>query len=705
MQLAFMIKDTSNDDAVEMILSMLVEMLWFFVGFVILRYGLLSRVVPQALATSISRSGFGFLLGQSFQQDSLTKAADKKAAADEIQPDKNCALKKRLVGNAMREGDVQNYMCLLRTASREGDLPKAFSLLNELESIRGDGLDVAVYNSVIDACVVKDEMAKALKITEKLEKSNVANAVSYNILVKGYCSKGDLHSAKATIQRMIRLGLSPDSASYNCIVGAFAQKGDVRSAWKILAEMKAQSISIDCYTASIMMTAAKKARDPRDAEQALALLDRPEISPCQDHVLFNTVLDACISCRNSTRLAQALHEYEGSSMNPSVHTYGLLIKAYSTLKRLPKCMETWSEMVDQRGLQPNVITFSCMLDALISAGSALEAVSLFRQWESKVPPNIIMYATVLKAFASIGDADGAMNLFRELKAKGNGVKMNSVAYTTLIDAHVKAGYMEAANELLVQMERDGCEPNTITYSILVKGACAHGDVAGALKLFGAMRARGLKADVVIFNTLLDGCIRHSHFQLAEQLLEDIPKYEIKPSNFTLSVIIKMWVQRQQIERAIEAVRTFASGIPLDARIGSSIVSACLNAGNVERAVEFVQEMKTWKTYKGPDANIYGLLITALVRHQRFRLAAFFAEEACKVLDPVKAAETLTICTDSRRGRVRGNKPRHGLLSDLFKGLTEEPRLMQDIGHSLIATMQNVGLEIPDDAIAFTKHDR
>merc|ERR1719343_529180 len=129
-----------------------------------------------------------------------------------------------------------------------------------------------------------------------------------------------------------------------------------------------------------------------------------------------------------------------------------------------------------------------------------------------------------------------------------------VAYTALIDAHARNGSMEQAMNLFQRMQQDGCQPNTITYSNLVKGYCMRGDLGEALSTFRKMLERGLFADTVIFNTMLDGCVRHGDFGLADQLLTDLPKYGVEPSNFTLSIVVKMWGKRKQIDKAFQAVR-------------------------------------------------------------------------------------------------------------------------------------------------------
>merc|ERR1712176_909157 len=93
----------------------------------------------------------------------------------------------------------------------------------------------------------------------------------------------------------------------------------------------------DSYVISTMMQAARKVQNPRDADHLLTILDRPDVQICEDEVVFNTVLDACICWRDRRRLLRTLEIYPHSKVQPTVRTFGLLIKACSVLKRTVRC--------------------------------------------------------------------------------------------------------------------------------------------------------------------------------------------------------------------------------------------------------------------------------------------------------------------------------------------------------------------------------
>jgi len=516
--------------------------------------------------------------------------------------------------------DIQNYMWLIRAAGKDGNVGRALELLREAEKAQVAGPDVALYNCVLDVYVTNGRMDDALAFFGAMKDRGTVNLVTYNTVMKGHCAKGDVDCARGVLAEMKQAGVAPDSASYNCLLGAAALgvgtvRGGDAACWEILDEMSEKGTPIDNYTVSIMMKVAKKAHSPQDAERALAVLDRAgRARVFDDEVLFNSVIDACIQRRDTQRLAKVLASFtEQSTMKPSVQTYGLLIKANSMVRQVNKCWELWTEMVEARSLLPNAITLSCMLDALICARRVDDALALFRAWQGRMPPNIVMYGTLIKGFAAARDADRAMEMYHEIRAQG--LQLNLLAYTSLIDAHARGGEMARASKLFQEMIDNACDPNVITFSTMVKGYCVEGDLENAFSMFSTMLSRGIIADTVLFNTLLDGCVRHSRFQLADHLLSEMEKYSVEPSHFTLSIVIKLWGKRRDLEKAFEACHVHArSGRScFDVQVVTSLISACFLNRAVDRAVSVLDEMPAWRGCPRPDATVFGALLGGLVR--------------------------------------------------------------------------------------------
>lgn len=553
------------------------------------------------------------------------------------------------------QGDTQSYSWLIRSAGQTGNVSRALELLQKLKSMSSDGPPPAsVYNSVLDACLSNGATQEADKLLQEMREHRLMTLVTYNTLMKGLCSNGQLAKARGLLEEMRSNGLCPDCASFNCLISAAVSSLNFADAWDILEEMENQGLSPDHYTLSILMKAARKAKRPIDANRAMALLDRSEVDIGSDDVLLNTVVDACIYRKDHRRLRRILESLDMSSLTPSVQSYGLLIKAHSCIKKPEKCWKLWNDML-ARHLRPNDVTLSCMMDSLVCDGKVEQAAQLLEQWESQLKPNTVVYSTLIKGFASQGDAEKAVEMYQEVKNRG--LQMNQVAFTALIDAHVRASKMEQAEDFLKQMQEDGIEPNTITYSALVKGYSRMGNLDRALKTFDDMLSRGLEADTVIFNTLLDGAIRASRFELCDQVLAEMSKHEVQESNFTLSIIIKMWGKRKCLGAAFKVARekTKTSSQRLDSQVCTCLISACLHNHAPERALEALHEMISWPNCDGPDASTYNMLMSGLLR-------CGWAKEAAAV------------ATESLQARF---SPSQEVLAQLFKSL-QKAGLQQEL---------------------------
>lgn len=583
--------------------------------------------------------------------------------------------------------DIQNYMSLIRAAGRDRDVDRAFTILKRLKE-SGVSADIAAYNCTLDACINANEVQRGRELVNEMQRLGKSDIITYNTLLKGYCNSGDIQGAKDLCLEMEKNGHPPNDVSYNCMINAAVSKGLFREAWTTIETMQSKGIAVDHYTISIMMKALKRAKDPRDVARALALLDNAGLDVCSDEVLLNTVLETCIRHREFRRLSDIVDAVSKSQVQPSAHTYGSLIKACSTLKRLDGCWTFWNSMAEQRALQPNDIVLGCMLDALVTNGHIDDAVSLFGKWKNKVEPNTVMYSTLIKGFANTRQAARALDLWREMKALK--LTMNTVAYNALIDSQARVGAIEGVSTLVASMEEDGCRPDAITYSTIVKGYCMKGDLDKALEVFRTMQNNNMAVDCIIYNTVLDGCTRHNRMDLADIVLADMDKYNIKASNFTLGILVKMYGRRKQLDKALEVLQVLPKkhGITPNAQVSTCLIGACLNCHDVDKAVEVFESLKA--SGEKADSKAYGALISGLVRHGQVEKAVSVVMEACADCKYLKHGEKL-IETDS--------------LEQLLRALTQKG-LMETLGVTMVERLRSVGMPISGSSLAvFTTQKR
>jgi pentatricopeptide repeat protein len=521
--------------------------------------------------------------------------------------------------------DIQNYMSLIRAAGRDKDVDRAFAVLEKLKT-SGVTVDIAAYNCVLDACVSAGEMKRAHTLMQEMQGISNLDIITYNTLLKGYCSKGDVRGAKELFLEMEKAGLPPNDVSYNCVINAAVSSGNFREAWNTISMMERNGVAVDHYTISIMMKALKKAKDPRDVAPALDLLDRSGVDVVSDEILLNTVLETCIRHRQMQRLDMIITKFINCSMRPSVHTYGSLIKACSTLKKLDKCHYFWHVMVDECAMEPNSIVLGCMLDALVCNEKVEEAVQLMSAWKSKIGPNTVMYSTIIKGFTTSRQASRALDMWREMKELG--LSFNNVVFNALIDSQARVGAMDEVSKLVEDMAVQGCKPDAITYSTIVKGYCVKGDLDKAFEVFRSMQKNGMAADSIVYNTIMDGCTRNERMDLADQVLEDMEKYNIKPSNFTLGIMMKMYGRRHQLDKAFQVMEDLPKrhGIEVNSQVRTCLMCACLSNYDLERAMKVFEDIKVQKG-AGSDGKAFSWLISGLVRLGHLERAMALVEEA------------------------------------------------------------------------------
>mmetsp|Transcript_43945 Transcript_43945/g.82118 ORF Transcript_43945/g.82118 Transcript_43945/m.82118 type:complete len:1032 (-) Transcript_43945:129-3224(-) len=530
--------------------------------------------------------------------------------------------------------DIQNYMSLIRAAGRDKDIERAFQVLQKLKESDVTP-DVAAYNCVLDVCVGAGDLRRGRELMTEMRALRKLDVITYNTLLKGLCGLGDIRAAKELLLEMESAGMPPNDVSYNCLINAAVSRGLWQEAWNTVDLMEGSGLQVDRYTLSIIMKALKKNRDTKHVARALALLDKSGLDPCSDEVLLNTVLETCIRHHEHRRIQTIIDSFYKSNLQPSVHTYGSLIKACGSLTRVDLCWGFWFKMVDDRAMEPNDIVLGCMLDALVCNERSEDAVSLFKMWQPKIPPNTIMYCTLIKGFANSRQAFRAMDIWREMREVK--MPMNTVVYNALIDSQARVGLMDEVSLLVQHMEPDGCSPDVITYSTIVKGYCYRGNLDQAFEVLRNMQHDQMANDSVIYNTLLDGCVRHNRMDLADKLLEDMKEFSVTPSNFTLGILVKMWGRRKRLDKAFKAFEEIPKkhGFKANAQAKTCLMCACLNNHDLIAAVKVFDEVRA--SEHGADWRTYGSLISGTMRHGQMEQAVALVQDAYGLNPKMKRA--------------------------------------------------------------------
>merc|ERR1719379_1919227 len=472
-----------------------------------------------------------------------------------------------------------------------------------------------IYNCLIDACVQCGDVRAALGYFEQMKQLNIVDTVSYNTMVKAYLSWNQAEQAQALLQEMSRRGLPPNKVTYNELLDARVTAKDRRGMWSVVEDMQASGVAPSPATCSILLKALTQHSLASDVSRTMEVLDM--MQEPMDEVLFASVVEACIRIRQLDQLWSRVQRYmtQGGMQALTAPTYGSMIKAYGQFGNVERVWALWREMSD-RGVAPTSITVGCTVDALVKNGQVEDAWSLVHELlgdETRQQyVNTVIYSTILKGFATSRQTGRVLAVHAEMRERG--VQCNTITYNTMINACAGCGNMDRVPALLEEMKLNHVEPDIITYSTIVKGYCLSGDVDRGFEVLKEMENDGkFVADEILYNSLLDGCAKQQRVEEALSLLENMRRHRVTPSNYTLSIAVKLFGRTRRLNQAFAVVEELCRehGLRANVQVYTCLAQACFQNRNVDRALEVHDKMVAEGCQ--PDQKFYSALARGCVQ--------------------------------------------------------------------------------------------
>lgn len=173
----------------------------------------------------------------------------------------------------------------------------------------------------------------------------------------------------------------------------------------------------------------------------------------------------------------------------------------------------------KRAYIPNVVTFTTLINGLISEDKIAEAVELFKKLirKGEIEPNVVTYGTIVNGLCKTGSTSTAIRLLQMMEE--GSCKLNTVVYSTIIDSLCKDRMPDDALNLLLEMNEKGIRPNVVTYNSLVHGLCNLGKQEEATRMLIEMLDSSIPLNVRTFNVLMDALAKEGMAKEAQGVLE------------------------------------------------------------------------------------------------------------------------------------------------------------------------------------------
>jgi len=249
-------------------------------------------------------------------------------------------------------------------------------------------------------------------------------------------------------------------------------------------------------------------------------------------------------------------------------------------------------------------------------------------------------------------------LYKEMSQRS--IEMSIVMYNTLIDACARVGRMDRVPSLLEDMKKSSIQANLITFSTMIKGHSQAGDVDGAFGVLDRMKQdTRLKPDEIMYNSLLDACAQRGLTSEGLRLLEEMQGNAVQPTNYTLSVVVKLMNRSRRVDQAFGLVREISQryGFQPNVHVYTNLIQACCSNRQLPRAMDTLERMI--QEGVNPESRAYAIIIRAsMLSNQAEQAVALLrgalglegahqivARKMCPNLDYAIVNETLNALVD------------------------------------------------------------
>nr|GEV45152.1 pentatricopeptide repeat-containing protein At1g52620 [Tanacetum cinerariifolium] len=414
----------------------------------------------------------------------------------------------------------------------------------------------------------------------------IPNVVFYNILIDGYCKKGDVKKAFLLFKELKLKGFLPAVETYGAMINGFCKDGNFGIVERLMNEMKSRGLVINVK-------------------------------------VYNSIIDA--QCRHSckTKAVEMFRKMIEIGCEPDIITYNILI--YDSCRHgKVKEAEQLIEQAARRGLRPNKLSYTPLLNAYCRQNDTDKALDLFvKMIDSGEKPDLLTYQSLIHGIVVLGEVETAVIILEKMTERG--VFPDAGVYNVLISGLCKKSKLPAARNMLSRMLDQNIPPDRFIYATLIDGFVRNEELDEAKKLFEHAIQKGVKLDVVGYNAIIKGYCKNGKLNDAVSCVNTMIKARIFPDEFTYSTIIDGYVKQHDMDGALGI---FSQMVKQNCKPNvvtyTSLINGFCQKGDTISAEKFLKEMK----FRGlmPNVVTYSILIGSYCKIGNLSKAASFFEQ-------------------------------------------------------------------------------
>jgi pentatricopeptide repeat protein len=267
-------------------------------------------------------------------------------------------------------------------------------------------------------------------------------------------------------------------------------------------------------------------------------------------------------------------------------------------------------------------------------------------------------------------------------------------HRAVLVASVRSADMAKADMLFQDLVLSGITPDGTSFSAMICGHCSAGNVDKAMHYFRLLRERGIVPTAPLFDAILDGCTWMNMPALMEQVLAEMEATGVRPSTSTLSILVRLHGMNRDTEQALALFDELPKkhSLKLDGHAYGTLISVCLKNDNFDIAWNAFERMS--KAECTAHARIYEGLIKACLRRGNLDNAVQVIDEALGIAAWKPDESSLTV------PRMRLQQK---IIEDVLR-LIGRRRQSARLGAPLMERLLAVGIELSDTLVTAIRNN-
>jgi len=298
------------------------------------------------------------------------------------------------------------------------------------------------------------------------------------------------------------------------------------------------------------------------------------------------------------------------------------MKGFGQVYQLDRAFEVFEEMINNN-IAPNEIIYGVLLNACVRSSNIAKVTQVYKDIKQRnIEMNVILYTTLIKAYTKVKDLNSALEVYKTM-LDDTKVEKNIVVHNAMLDCCVECNKIDKLNEIYEQIKSKAIEdenhpqPDLITYSTVIKGYCRAKEMSQVFKIYDFLKTRDdFKLDEVVYNSILDGCAKTGSIQQATLIYQDMKDKNIPRSNVTYSILVKLYSNSKQDDKALGLLDEMISNkIKPGLIVYTCLIQTCLKSKRFDRAIELFEQMKAQGLT--PDHVLYNIIVNGCLYNSRW----------------------------------------------------------------------------------------